>query len=79
MGWPEDKDIYQKRDAIFSEIHSDVKYLRERIDDQKVALADHIKKDETFQSWMIKIGVIVLIIVVANGGISAIKTIFHVG
>lgn len=79
MGWPEDKDIYQKRDQMFSEIHSDVKYLRERVDDNKKTLDEHIKDDKSFQGWVLKIGIIVLIIVVANGGVTAIKTIFHVG
>lgn len=78
MGWPED-EIYKRRDEVFAEIHADVKYLREKIDDQKLALATHEAKDERLQGWILKIGVAVLIIVAANGGIPALKALFHVG
>lgn len=80
--WPENKsneEVYQRRDFILAEIHADVKYLRERVEQQKIDLQEHEKKDEKVQGWIMKIGVMVLIIVAANGGMEALKVLFKIG
>lgn len=79
------EDIYRNRDVMLAEIHKDVTYLRANLDDHKKELVDHKADDDKFQSsmdnklgWAVKIGVVILVIVAANGGLSAIKVLFHV-
>lgn len=74
-----DPEIYQKRDLLLTEIHTDLKYIRQRIDDQKIALKEHEQKDEKIQGWILKIGIGVLVIVLANGGMEALKVLFKIG
>lgn len=80
----ENGEVYQKRDILLAEIHSGIARLEEKVDEGKEALKNHKIDDEKFQEkidkkfdWMLKIGVIVAIIVAANGGLSAIKTLLH--
>lgn len=82
----EDSEVYQKRDLILQEISDRTKYLVERADKSDEALKIHLVDDKDFQkeinskmSWGIKIAVIVLVIVAANGGMTAIKVLFHIG
>ncbi len=78
-------ELYQKRDIMLAEIHKDVGFLTENLKTHKADLNDHKVDDENFQKsmenkvgWILKIGVAVLVIVAGNGGMSAIKTLFHV-
>ena len=75
-------DIYEQRDKLLTEIHKSVItteavvcHLRERVEETKKDLKEHETEDKKIQGWILKIGVIVLIIVAANGGHNAIKTL----
>ena len=79
----DEREIYKNRDIMLAEIHSDMKYIRQGVEEGKADLKSHEAKDEKFQEkihekigWGIKIAIAVLIIVAANGGLSAIKTLF---
>ena len=76
-------DIYEQRDKLLIEIHKSVItteavvcHLKERVEETKQDLKAHEQKDEKLQGWILKIGVIVLIIVAANGGFEAVKLLF---
>lgn len=78
-------DIYEQRDKLLIEIHKSVItteavvcHLRERVEETKQDLKAHEQKDEKLQGWILKIGVVVLIIVAANGGLGALKVLFKV-
>ena len=78
-------DIYEQRDKLLTEIHKSVItteavvcHLRERVEETKQDLKAHEQKDEKLQGWILKIGVVVLIIVAANGGMEFLKSLFKV-
>mgnify|MGYP001585148720 CR=1 FL=1 len=92
-GWPNKEwreyskeEVYSKRDLMMLEIHSGMQRVEEKVDAEKAALIEHKKDDKEIHDkidkkigWILKIGVIALIIVAANGGMEAIKTLLKIG
>ena len=79
-------DLYHKRDMIMQKLLDNSEFMKERFTDYKKEFEEHVVEDRTFQKHIesklslgIKIAIVVLIIVAANGGWPAIKMLFNIG
>lgn len=72
-------EVYRKRDIILAEIHSTVKNLDKSFSKHEEFDEERFKDVNSKLNKGVWIAIVVLIIVAANGGMEAIRTLFKLG